>query len=84
VRGTESDRGVAVGDTARMKYLTDDRKTLQITISKTKPDSSQGIVNYQTPIAKALLGAEVGDEVEVLVGSYVRPAVVERIIKGAE
>jgi hypothetical protein len=30
-----------------------------------------------------LLGAEEGDEVEVLVGSYVRPAVVERIIKAA-
>jgi hypothetical protein len=28
-------------------------------------------------------GVEVGDEVEVLVGSYVRFAVVERIIKGA-
>jgi len=66
-----------------MKYLTDDRKTLQITISKTRSDPSQGIVNHQAPVAKALLGAEVGDEVEVLVGSYVRPAVVERIIKGA-
>jgi transcription elongation GreA/GreB family factor len=56
---------------------------LQITISKTKSDPSQGIVFHETPVAKALLGAEVGDEVEVLVGSYVRPAVVERIIKRA-
>jgi hypothetical protein len=30
-----------------------------------------------------LLGAEEGDEVEVLVGSYVRSAIVERIIKAA-
>jgi transcription elongation GreA/GreB family factor len=66
-----------------MKYLTDDRKTLQITISKAKSDPSQGIVNHETPVAKTLLGAEVGDEVEVLVGRYVRPAVVEHIIKGA-
>jgi hypothetical protein len=29
----------------------------------------------------ALLGAEVGEEVDVLAGSYVRPAVVEKIIK---
>ena len=65
-----------------MKYLTDDRKTLQITISKTKSDPLQGIVYHETPIAKALLGAEVGDQVEVLVGSHVRPAIVERIIKG--
>jgi transcription elongation GreA/GreB family factor len=56
---------------------------LRITISRAKSDPSQGIVNHETPVAKALLGAEEGDEVEVLVGSYVRPAVVESIIKGA-
>jgi very-short-patch-repair endonuclease len=79
----ESDRGIVVGDTVRMRYLTDDRKTVQITISKAKSDPSQGIVYHEAPDARALLGAGVGDEVEVLVGSYVRPAVVERIIKGA-
>jgi very-short-patch-repair endonuclease len=80
---TERGRGIAVGDTVRMRYLTDDRKTLQITISKAKSDPSEGLVYHEAPVARALLGAEVGDEVEVLVGSYVRPAVVERIIKGA-
>jgi transcription elongation GreA/GreB family factor len=72
---------VAVGDTVRVKYLTDDRKTLHITISRAKSDPSQGIVHCETPVAQALLGAEEGDEVEVLVGSYVRSAIVERIIK---
>jgi transcription elongation GreA/GreB family factor len=76
-------RAIVIGDTVRVKYLTDDRKTLQIRISHAKSDPSQGIVNYEAPIAKALLGAEEGDEVEVLVGSYVKPAVVEQIIKGA-
>jgi transcription elongation GreA/GreB family factor len=66
-----------------VKYLTEDRKTVQITISKKKSDPSLGVVYYETPIARALLGAEVGDEVEVLVGSYVRPAIVEQIIKPA-
>jgi transcription elongation GreA/GreB family factor len=75
--------GVAVGDTVRVKYLNEDQKTLQITISKKKSDPSLGIVYYETPIARALLGAEAGDEVEVLVGSYVKPAIVEQIIKGA-
>src|SRR5262249_44342808 len=75
--------GVAVGDTVRVKYLTEDRKTAQITISKKKSDPSLGIVYYETPIARALLGAEVGDEVEVLVGSYVKPAIIEQIIKSA-
>jgi very-short-patch-repair endonuclease len=81
--GTQQDGGIAVGDTVRVKYLTDDRKTVQITISKKKSDPSLGVVHHETPIARALLGAEVGDEVEVLVGSYVKPAVVEHIIKGA-
>jgi hypothetical protein len=81
-RTAESNRRIAVGDTVRIKYLTDDQKTLQITISKTQSDPSQGIVNHETPVAKALLGAEMGDEVEVLVGSYAKPAVVERVIKG--
>jgi very-short-patch-repair endonuclease len=74
---------IAVGDAVRVRYLTDDQKTLRITISRAKSDPSQGIVHFETPVAQALLGAEEGDEVEVLVGSYVRPAVVERIIKGA-
>jgi very-short-patch-repair endonuclease len=74
-------RAITLGDTVRVKYLNGDQKTLQIMISRSRSDPSQGIVNYETPVAKALLGAEEGDEVEVLVGSYVRPAIVERIIK---
>jgi transcription elongation GreA/GreB family factor len=52
-------------------------------ITRSKSDPSQGIVNYETPVAKALLGAEEGDVVEVLVGSYVKPVIVERIIKSS-
>jgi very-short-patch-repair endonuclease len=77
-------RGIAIGDTVRVRYLLDDRKTLRITISKSKSDPSQGIIHCDTPIARALLGAEEGDEVEVLVGSYVKPAIVESIIKGTK
>lgn len=73
--------GIAIGDTVRVRYLTDDRKTLRITISRSRSDPSQGIINCDTPIARALLGAEEGDEVEVLVGSYVKPAIVEAVIK---
>jgi very-short-patch-repair endonuclease len=76
---TES--GVAVGDTVRVRYLTDDKKTVQMTISRTQSNPSNGVIYYQTPIARALLGAEEGEEVEVLVGSYIRPAVVESISK---
>lgn len=75
-------RGVAVGDTVRVRYLDGDGKTLIVTITKSKSDISGGLVHYEAPIAKALLGAEEGDEVDVLNGPYVRPAVIEEIKKG--
>jgi very-short-patch-repair endonuclease len=74
-------RAIDIGDTVRVRYLTDDRKVIQVTISDAKSDPRNGFVHFETPIAKALLGAEEGDEVEVLVGSYVRTAVVEHIEK---
>ena len=74
--------GVAVGDTVRVRYLDGDCKVMQLIISATKSDLGSGIVHSEAPIAKALLGAEEGDEVEVLNGPYVRPAVIESISKG--
>lgn len=76
-------RGVAVGDTVRVRYLDGDGRVLMLTISKAKSDISNGVVHFEAPIAKALLGAEEGDEVEVLNGAYVRPAVIEEIKKSA-
>lgn len=73
--------GVAVGDTVRVRYADDANKTIQVTISNNKSDPQNGIVYFGTPIARALLGAEEGDEVEVLVGSYVHRAIVESIQK---
>jgi transcription elongation GreA/GreB family factor len=49
-------------------------------ISEEASDPDKGIVNYKMPIAEALLDAEEGDEVEILVGSYLRPARLERIV----
>lgn len=77
-----NDRGVAIGDTVRVRYLTGDCKVLMVTISAAKSDVGQGVIHHDAPIAKALLGAEQGDEVEVLNGPYVRAAVVESIVKG--
>ncbi|NGO54566.1 hypothetical protein G6N73_26160 [Mesorhizobium camelthorni] len=76
-----NDRAVAIGDTVRVRYLNGDCKILRLTISKSKSDLGSGLVHFDAPIAKALLGAEEGDEVEVLTGPYVRPAVVESITK---
>lgn len=79
---SKNDRRVEVGDTVKFRYLTDDKRTINVTISKAQSDTSRGIVHHLTPVATALLGAEEGDEVEVLVGSYIRPAIIERISKG--
>jgi transcription elongation GreA/GreB family factor len=70
-----------VGDNVRVRYLTDDKRIIKITISNSQSDPSHGIVHHRTPIASALLGAEAGDEVEILVGSYIRPAIIEDISK---
>ena len=75
--------GIVIGDTVRIRYLADDQKVIQVTISKARSDTVSGIVNHEAPIAQALLGAEEGDEVEILVGSYVKPAIVEQIIKSS-
>jgi hypothetical protein len=77
----QTDNRVEIGDTVRVRYLTEDKRTIRIKISRTESDPARGIVHHSTPIASALLGAELGDEVEVLVGSYIRPAVVEVISK---
>jgi transcription elongation GreA/GreB family factor/very-short-patch-repair endonuclease len=75
---------VEVGDTVRFRYLTDDKKIIRVTISKAQSDASRGIIHYRTPVASALLGAEEGDEVEVLIGSYIRSALIESISKSVD
>ncbi len=67
-------------DTLRVRYLTDDKRVVQFTISAERSDPTNGVIHYKKPIAEALLGAEEGDEVEILVGSYLRPAVLEKIV----
>jgi hypothetical protein len=80
-RSDQSDdvRRVCIGDTVRIRYLNKDMNVVQFTISDKESNVSEGIVHFEKPIAKAVLGAEEGDEVEVLVGSYVRPAVIESV-----
>ncbi len=77
----EGDRRVAVGDTVRIRYLDGDRKVRELTISREPSDLDRGIVNLGAPIARALLGAELGDEVELLIKTQVRRAIIERITK---
>jgi transcription elongation GreA/GreB family factor len=77
-------RRIEIGDTVRFRYLTDDKRSIRVTISNAQSDPSRGIIHYRTPVASALIGAEEGDEVEVLVGSYIRPALIESISKSVD
>ena len=74
---------VDVGDTVRVQYLDGDRATLLVTLSKDRNDPSIGIVHVSEPLGEALLGAEAGEEVEVLVGPRLRLARIEEVKKAA-
>ena len=73
---------IAVGDTVRVRYLSGTESTLEVTLSEEIDVPDRSIVHVQKPLGRALLAAEEGDEIEVLVGSYVRKAVIERVTKG--
>ena len=70
-----------IGDTVRLQYLGEEGRQLEITLSRTENDPAAGFTHVDTPLGSALLGAEIGDEIEVLVGSYVRDAKVLDIRK---
>lgn len=72
---------IQIGDTVRVRFLTDDRKTLQIKISRDRNETASGIIHHEMPMAQALLGAAEGDEIEIQVGSYIRSALIESVLK---
>ncbi len=67
---TEDDLEVEVGDVVRYVDIAKPNDILTAQITRGKDDFSNGIVNEGRPLAQALLGAVVGDEVALhLVGS---------------
>ena len=74
-------KSVAVGDTVRVRYLDGKGETLEFLISLTRHDIADGIVNFQKPLAQALIDKEEGEEVEVMIGVEIRPALIEKISK---
>ena len=75
---------IEVGDIVSIRYLTGMRSFLTVTLSDKKNDPSNGIVHASESLGTALLGAEEGDEIEVLVGSIIRRAVIDRVEKTGE
>ena len=76
--------GAEVGDIVRVRYLSGDARTLEVQLTAEENAPNKGYVHIDQPLGEALLGAEEGDEIEVLVGSYVRKALVERIAKPSQ
>ena len=70
-----------VGDKAYVRYLDGASSDLTVTLSDTRNDPLHGIVHVDEPLGRALIGAEEGDEIEVLVGNFVRKAFIEQVIK---
>ena len=67
---TEDDLEVDVGDVVSYVDLSKPNDVLTVQITSGKDDFSNGIVNESRPLAQALLGAVVGDEVALhLAGS---------------
>ncbi|MGO7611089.1 GreA/GreB family elongation factor [Rhizobium ruizarguesonis] len=72
--------GVAsLGSKVRLRYLDKGLETYQFTIIKDASAPEKGLVNQNAPLAKAVLDAEAGDELEILLGSQIRKAVVESV-----
>ncbi len=71
--------GISAGDRVRVRYLSGSQQIVEFTLSDSINDPDNGIVSVLEPIGEALLDAEEGEEVEFLVGSYVRRVVVEKI-----
>ena len=67
---TEDDQEIAVGDVIRYMDLANPTDVLTVQITHGRDDFANGIVNESRPLAQALLGAVVGDEVALqLAGS---------------
>lgn len=79
---TEDDLEIDVGDVIRYVDVSKPNDVLTVQITSGKDDFSNGIVNESRPLAQALLGAVVGDEVVLhLPGTTARNFVVKEIIK---
>lgn len=73
--------GAQFGDTVRIRYLDKLDDIFQFKIVSAPSAPEKGLVNSSAPLAKSVLGCEVDDEFEVLFGSRIRKAIVEKLEK---
>jgi len=63
---------IRIGHTVRLEKLGNGGGKLEITLVETGHDPEHGMIGTHTPLGRALLGAEVGDEVEYRAGAYIQ------------
>jgi transcription elongation GreA/GreB family factor len=81
---TEDDLEIEIGDVVRYVDLSKPNDVLTVKITSGKDDFSNGIVNESRPLAQALLGAVIGDEVILhLPGTTARNFAIREIIKSS-
>ncbi|MER9612174.1 DUF4011 domain-containing protein [Mesorhizobium sp. M0312] len=81
-RTATSRAGAQLGDTVRIRYMDKADDVFQFKIVTLPSAPERGLVNASAPLAKSVIGCEVDDEFEVLFGSRIRKAVVEKLNKG--
>jgi transcription elongation GreA/GreB family factor len=72
-------KSIRLGSKVRLRYLDRGEEIFQFTIIKEPSAPERGLVNQNAPLAKAVMDAEAGDEIEILLGSLIRKAVVETV-----
>jgi very-short-patch-repair endonuclease len=80
--GDEENAAVAPGDTIVVRFA-DTNQLRRFRISAEEHAPEEGIVGLGQPLAQALIGSSVDEEVEFTVEGRARVAVVERILKAA-
>ena len=82
---TEDDLEIEVGDVIRYVDLAKPNDVMTVQITSGKDDFSNGIVHESRPLAQALIGAVIGDEVVLhLPGTTARNFLVKEIIKSGQ
>jgi very-short-patch-repair endonuclease len=63
---------VSIGSTVRLEKLGNGGGKMEITLVEDGHDADLGMIGVHTPLGKALLDAEVGDDVEYRAGAYIQ------------
>jgi very-short-patch-repair endonuclease len=73
---------IEAGDTVIVRFA-DDNKILRVRLSQEETNVAQGVVHIGQPIAEALLGGAIEEEVDLVVGGLTRRVIIEKITKAA-